>query len=419
MTQLKRQSLARKYFGNDRFANDDDDDQSQMSPDGPEQNVNTDLNEVAEGYSRNIFKNLFKQFQTQTSQNTVSQNYFSQSNFDFLNIEEYKKLKSQLKQLQILLYNIRDQTETQEVKKSQLFTRIQGINHENMNLINEEEKLKTELDDLKSQLESFKQVTKKELEDTQNLKRDQQKHKMKINKLKQFIADTVLNKGKEILKRRQDELEKIRAKEQEIREKEQEKREKEEEERKRRMEEEHKKKEEEEALLQMRRTSYIDPTLSSMMKDSVVIEEEEKSNKYKREKTMSPHRARPPLHQKERSVNRLKTAMGTIGIGENQKQAISSQERISVANNYTGFRGQSEMRAQRNITLVNSNVTSNIGSPDKRFNQTQNEFSSPDKDHQKNRGIQGWIRDQEFQDFSSNNIDKDNPSIDINDDTFQ
>jgi len=39
------------------------------------------------------------------------------------------------------------------------------------------------------------------------------------------------------------------------------------------------------------------------------VEEEEKKNKFKREKTFSPHKARPPLHQKDRSVNRQKTSM--------------------------------------------------------------------------------------------------------------
>ena len=40
---------------------------------------------------------------------------------------------------------------------------------------------------------------------------------------------------------------------------------------------------------------------------------------------------------------------------------------MSVADNFTGFRAQTEMRTQRNKELINSNAISGFNSPDKRL----------------------------------------------------
>eukprot|EP00347_Sterkiella_histriomuscorum_P020194 403338738 len=422
INKMHRESLAKKHFGGhsslyNRNNNTDLSDRSNMDDDQSEERQDNDLNLVALDYSKNIFRNLFKQFQTQTSGQTNDAKYFTQNNFAFLDIEEYRRLKQLLKSLQVQLYNIRQQSETQANKKIVIEKKLGHLGGENQKLLSEEEMLKNQYEEMKEQLRVFREITQKELEESQNMRRDQIKHKVKINKLKQFIADTVLQKGKEILQERKD-------------------KEREEQELKDRLDRLEKEKEEQKRLeAQLRKSkkpSFLEPTLSSIMKDDQqeknlmqelklqtqvsqtqqnfyqdtanqeqITTNVQQQKRFRQEKTMSPHRAKPPLAQKDRSNNKITGVFeydeqSTVDKnGRRQRSTVADRgpkfikdksefsndrrgNRISVANNYTGFIAQNEMKNQRNIEVINSNAVSLNGSPEaaRRFTQTQNDFRS-------------------------------------------
>ena len=66
-----------------------------------------ELVEVAEGYSKDIFQGLLRKYQSQTSLNTNSNQYFSQeNNLGGIDMEEYRILKAKKRTVGMQIKNL-------------------------------------------------------------------------------------------------------------------------------------------------------------------------------------------------------------------------------------------------------------------------------------------------------------------------
>ena len=120
-----------------------------------------ELVEVAEGYSKDIFQGLLRKYQSQTSLNTNSNQYFSQeNNLGGIDMEEYRILKAKKRTVGMQIKNLSSQIENVAKTESLAQAKYNGAYSETQTLLSEEEQLRRKVEEMRAQLAAYEEETR-------------------------------------------------------------------------------------------------------------------------------------------------------------------------------------------------------------------------------------------------------------------